>query len=44
VHRKAAPAGAYKLVLEVTHGRACNDPRTPVPETWISPPIALRGG
>jgi minor extracellular serine protease Vpr len=43
VHRKAVPAGSYKLRLDVTHVKAFNDPRTPVTETWISPPITLRG-
>jgi subtilisin family serine protease len=43
VHRKAVPAGTYRLKLEVTHVKAFNDPRTPVTETWTSPPITLRG-
>jgi subtilisin family serine protease len=42
VHRKAAPAGTYKLVLEVTHVKAFNDTHTPSTETWISPQITLR--
>jgi len=43
VHRRAMPAGTYKLVLEVTHVKAFNDPRPAETETWTSPPITLRG-
>jgi hypothetical protein len=43
VHRRAAPGGTYKLVLEVTHVKAFNDTRPAETETWKSPPITLRG-
>ena len=42
VHRKAAPGGTYKLVLEVTHVKAFNDTGAAGTESWTSPPITLR--
>jgi len=42
VHRKAAPAGTYKLRLTITKAQALNDTRDAGTETWTSPAFSLR--
>jgi hypothetical protein len=42
VHRKAAPAGTYKLRLTLTKAQALNDTRPAGTETWTSPAFSLR--
>jgi minor extracellular serine protease Vpr len=41
-HRKAAPAGDYKLVVTVTKAKSFTDSRAAQTETWTSPTISLR--
>ena len=42
VHRKAAPAGSYRLRLTLTKAQALNDTRAAGTETWTSPAFSLR--
>jgi minor extracellular serine protease Vpr len=42
VHRKAAPAGTYKLRLTITKAQALNDTRAAGTEIWTSPAFSLR--
>jgi hypothetical protein len=42
LHRKAAPAGTYKLVLSVHKAKAFNDTRDNETQSWTSPAFTLR--